>query len=193
MKQVWLFIILVMVLCIMNDSCSKSGTMSNPCSGLRFGIISTHTESVGGANNGTITIISPRGDSILYTLDTVSVFGSSWYFINIAPGNHVVTVKNTNSGCTDTVHITVLNYGIKYAAVKQLVIGYCGPCHTNGGQSGGVNLDKDSTIVAMKDRIRIRAVNGTPSYMPPPPNSPLTGPDMQKILDWINAGGTTGN
>ncbi len=181
----------VFLLLILFFACKKDSTVNSNCS--RFGITATHTESVGGANNGTITILSPRGDSISYKLDTASLYGSSWYFTGIAPGSHIVTLKNSNTGCTDTIQVKILNYGSKYAAVKQVVIGYCGPCHLNGGLSGGANFDSDSLIVALKARINARAVNGVPSYMPPAPNSPLTVPDMQKITDWLNAGGTTSN
>jgi hypothetical protein len=181
----------VFLLLIMFFACKKENTVNSNCS--RFSITATHTESVGGANNGTITILSPRGDSIGYKLDTASLYGSSWYFTGITPGNHIVSLKNSNTGCTDTIQVKILNYGTKYAAVKQVVTGYCGPCHLNGGLSGGANFDTDSLIVSFKTRINARAVNGVPSYMPPQPNSPLTVPDMQKITDWLNAGGTTGN
>ncbi len=177
---------------VLTNSCSKSDTqIVDPCTGTNFSINHTHTESVGSSNNGTITILAPRGDTITYKLNSGS-YQDSWYFTNLAPGNYVVTIKN-QKGCTDTAQITVLNYGPKYALVKQLVIGYCAPCHLNGGVDGGKNFDTDASIVLNKDRIKIRAVDGIPSFMPPAPNSPLTAVDKQKIVDWINAGGTTSN
>jgi uncharacterized membrane protein len=119
-------------------------------------------------------------------------FQSSFYFTNLAPGNYIVTIKN-QKGCTDTAQITILNYGPKFAAVKQLVLGYCGPCHLNGTVNGGMNFDTDASIVANKLRIKARAVDGIPTFMPETPNSPLSTVDKQKITDWINAGGTTMN
>jgi uncharacterized membrane protein len=145
------------------------------------------TESIGSSNNGTITISEPRGDTISYQLNS-GAFQPSWYFTNLAPGNYVVTVKN-QKGCTDTAQITILNYGPKFAAVKQLILGYCGPCHLNGTVNG-VNFDADASIVAHKLRIKARAVDGIPTFMPETPNSPLSLVDRQKITDWINAGGT---
>lgn len=182
---------------ILVNSCSKNDTQTtDPCTGTNFTINHTHTESVGGANNGTISILAPRGDTITYKLNSGS-YQDSWYYTNLAPGNYVVTIKN-QQGCTDTAQITILNYGPKYAAVKQLITsggtgGYCGPCHVNGGNDGTKNFDTDNSIVANKDRIKIRTVDGLPSFMPPLPNSQLTAADKQKIVDWINAGGTTSN
>lgn len=171
-------------------SCSKSDADKvDPCTGVNFNITHTHTESVGTSNNGTISILTPRGDTISYKLNNGS-FQDSWYFTNLAPGNYVVTMKN-QKGCTDTAQITILNYGPKYAAVKQLIIGYCGPCHLNGGNSGTVNFDTDASIVAKWDRIKIRAVDNLPTAMPETPNVPLTNPDKQKIVDWVNAGHRT--
>jgi uncharacterized membrane protein len=89
-------------------------------------------------------------------------------------------------GCSDTLHVSIPAYGPKYAAVRQLMMGYCGPCHLNGGSSGGKNLDTDSSIVASWDRIRLRCVNGLPTFMPQ--NGQLTTLDKQKITDWVNAG-----
>ncbi len=99
----------------------------------------------------------------------------------------MVTVKN-QKGCTDTAQITILNYWSKYAAVKQLITGYCGPCHLNGATNGGKNFDTDASIIASWDRIKARAVDGNPSFMPQAPNSPLSTVDKQKITDWVNAG-----
>ncbi len=146
------------------------------------------TESIGSSNNGTITINQPQGDSITYRLNNGS-YQANWQFTNLAPGNYIVTAKH-QKGCSDTAQIIILNYGPKFAAVKQLVLGYCGPCHLGGTINGGVNFDTDASIVANKLRIKVRAVDGIPTFMPQTPNSPLSFVDKQKITDWINAGGT---
>ncbi len=173
-------------------SCNKRDTPGgppDPCAGLNYNITHTKTESVGTSNNGTLTILEPRGDTITYKLNNGS-YQTSWYYTNLAPGSYVVTVKNQN-GCTDTAQVTILNYGPKYALVKQIITGYCGPCHLNTGVSGGMNFDTDANIVANKARIKIRTVDGIPTYMPE--GSQLTNVDKQKIVDWINAGGMTSN
>ncbi|MEO7922708.1 MAG: hypothetical protein ABIR30_03460 [Chitinophagaceae bacterium] len=178
-----LFSCFVMVL----SSCNKSDTViADPCTGVNYTIISTKTESVGSSNNGTLTILEPRGDTISYKLNNGS-YQPSWYFTNLAAGNYVITIKNQKN-CTDTAQVTILNYGPKYALVKELIIGYCGPCHRNGGIDGGKNFDSDINIINSWDRIKARAVDNIPSRMPAPPNSPLTTVDKQKITDWVNAG-----
>ncbi len=174
------------------NSCSKNDTQTvDPCTGINFSINHTQTESVGTSNNGTLTILAPRGDTITYKLNN-GIYQDSWYFTNLAPGNYVVTIKN-QKGCTDTAQLTILNYGPKYALVKQLIIGYCAPCHLNGGMDGGKNFDTDASIISNWDRIKVRAVDNLPSAMPPLPNVPLTNVDKQKITDWVNAGHTQNN
>jgi hypothetical protein len=158
----------------------------DPCAGVNFTINHTHTESIGTSNNGTITILEPRGDTMSYSLNN-GTFGASWYFNNLSPGNYVVTIKNQHN-CTDTTRITILNYGPKYYQVKQIIVGYCGPCHLNGGMDGGKSWDSDDNIINNWQLIKQRAVDNIPSPMPPAPNSPLTTVDKQKIIDWVNAG-----
>ncbi len=164
----------------------------DPCNGVSYDIEFIKTEAIGTSNNGTISITFPIGDTITYKLNNGS-YQAAASFSNLAPGNYVITVKN-DKGCTDTAQITILNYGPKYALVKQIISGvgagggYCGPCHLNGGQSGGKNFDTDASIVSSWDRIKARAVDNVPSPMPEAPNSPLTTIDKQKITDWVNAG-----
>ena len=169
-------------------SCNKKDAPAAPdvCLGFNYNVDYFKTESVGISNNGSITILYPVGDTVSYKLNAGS-YQASNIFSNLAPGNYVVTIKNMK-GCTDTAQITIYNYGPKYALVRQIIYGYCGPCHLDGGMGGGKNFDADASVVNSWDRIKIRAVDGTPSFMPPAPNSPLTNPDKQKILDWVNAG-----
>ena len=173
-------------------ACNKKDSPTAPCLGVSYDIQYFKTESIGALNNGSLTITSPVGDTISYQLNSAA-FQSSPIFPNLAPGDYRVIVKN-QKGCTDTTQVTVFNYGPKYAQVKQLIAGtggiggYCGPCHLNGAVNGGKNFDTDASIVASWDRIKARAVDGLPTFMPEAPNSPLTIADRQKITDWVNAG-----
>lgn len=169
-------------------ACNKSDTpvKPDPCTGVKYIFVSTKTEAVSTLNNGTITILEPKGDTITYKINNGN-YQASPYFTNLAAGNYIVTIKN-QKGCTDTAQFTILSYGPKYAAVKQIVTGYCGPCHRNGGNSGGKNFDTDASIINSWDRIKMRAVDNLPTRMPETPNSPLTTVDKQKITDWVNAG-----
>jgi hypothetical protein len=174
-------------LVIFIGACNKDDTPApDPCIGVNYTIISTKTEAVGTSSNGTLTILEPRGDTLSYKLNS-GIYQASWYFTNLAPGNYVVTIKN-QKGCTDTAQVTILNYGPKYAAVKEIVVGYCGPCHRNGAISGGKNFDTDASIISSWDRIKTRAVDNIPTRMPEAPNSALSNVDKQKITDWVNAG-----
>ncbi len=183
------FTLLVVLVTIL--ACNKKDTPApppppDPCIGVSYVVEYFKTESIGTANNGSITINAPVGDTITYKIGN-GTYQTSNVFSNLAPGNYVITVKN-QKGCTDTAQITIFQYGPKYALVKQLIVGYCGPCHRNGGMDGGKNFDTDANIVASWDRIKARAVDNNPSQMPAPPNAPLEIPDKQKITDWVNAG-----
>ncbi|HNU15344.1 MAG TPA: hypothetical protein PKI55_12895 [Chitinophagaceae bacterium] len=168
-------------------SCSKKDSPPpDPCLGVSYDVQFFKTEAIGTSNNGTISITFPVGDTISYQLNN-GPFQASPNFSNLAPGNYVITVRNQKN-CTDTAQITILNYGPKYALVKQIITGYCGPCHLNGAVNGGKNFDTDSSILASWDRIKARAVDNNPTQMPQLPNAPLTAVDKQKITDWVNAG-----
>jgi hypothetical protein len=156
----------------------------DPCLGTSYDIQTVKSAAIGGVNNGSITVLYPRGDTLKYAINNGAPQESP-IFSGLAAGNYIVKVIN-QKGCSDTVQLRILAYGAKYAAVKQLVTGYCGPCHLNGGASGGKNLDTDSSIVASWDRIRLRCVSGLPTFMPQ--NGQLTTLDKQKITDWVNAG-----
>lgn len=178
----------VMIACIMAAACNKkdSPPAPDPCAGVNYTVDYFKTESIGNSNNGTYTVNSPIGDTITYKLGN-GAYQLSPFFNNLAPGNYVLTVKN-QKGCTDTAQFRILNYGPKYANVKEIILGYCGPCHLNGTVNGGKNFDTDSSVVASWDRIKARAVDNIPTQMPELPNAMLTAPDKQKILDWVNAG-----
>ncbi|MFM8711215.1 MAG: hypothetical protein ACKOC7_08040 [Sphingomonadales bacterium] len=163
--------------------CSKQDN-NDRCVGTNYDIQFTKNPAIGGVNNGSIAIFHPRGDTLRYQLNNGAPQANP-NFTGLAPGNYVIWVIN-QKGCSDTTSTTIEAYGPNYAAVKQIISGYCGPCHLNGGASGGKNLDTDASIVASWDRIRIRCVNGTPTFMPQ--NGQLTAIDKQKITDWVNAG-----
>jgi hypothetical protein len=158
---------------------------SDPCTGIKIDAEISKTESIGTLNNGSITVLSPRGDTMTYSINN-GTFQTLPVFNNLAPGSYTIIAKN-KKGCSDTAGVTILNYGAKYALVKQIITGYCGPCHLNGGNNGGRNYDTDANIIAAKDVIKKRTVDGIPTFMPE--GGQLTNVDKQKIVDWINAGG----
>ena len=170
--------------------CSKSDTTvtppppANPCTGLNLTPVATKTHTITGQSLGTITVGSPIGSGFKYSIDGTN-FQASTNFYNLASGNFTLTAKNADN-CTGTASVTINGYGPKFYAVRTIVNGYCGPCHLNGSTSGGKNFDLDSDVTGSWDRIKIRSVDGTPTYMPQ--GGQLTTIDKQKIVDWVNAG-----
>jgi hypothetical protein len=156
----------------------------NPCDTIRITTIATSTNTVQGQSLGTVTVTSPIGQGITYSIDSIN-YQSSVNFFNLAAGDYRVTAKNS-LGCKGTTTKNISSYGPKFFAVKAIVTGYCGPCHINGTNSGGKNFDADASIESSWARIKARCVDGTPSFMPQA--SQLTALDKQRITDWINAG-----
>ena len=184
--------IFICLLSLLFYSCKKTDTDAtiappppvNLCAGIAIAPVAALTHSITGQSVGTITVSSPIASGFLYSIDG-SNFQGSVNFFNLAAGNYTVTAKNAN-GCTGTVSVTLNAYGPKFFNVRNIVNGYCGPCHLNGNSSGGKNFDTDASIVALWDRIKVRAVDGLPSFMPQ--GGQLTALDKQKIVDWVNAG-----
>lgn len=176
-------LVFVTAISLLVTACGKEKA-PDPCAGLNYDIQYSSNPAVGGIANGNITVLTPRGDTLTYSVNNGTA-QSSPVFNGLAAGTYLVKVIN-QKGCSDTVRVTLPAYGTKYAAVKELIAGYCGPCHLNGGNSGNKNFDTDASIVASWDRIKARCVDGTPTYMPQ--NGQLTNIDKQKIMDWVNAG-----
>ncbi len=173
-------------------ACSKSDTVApppvivDPCAGVTITPVASLTHTTTGLLQGTITVTSPVGSGLLYSIGG-GVFQPSTNFFNLAAGNYTLTAKNANN-CSGTLAVVIKGYGPKFYAVRTIINGYCGPCHLNGAISGGKNFDLDNDVVNSWDRIKIRAVDGNPTFMPAAPNVPLTAIDKQKIVDWVNAG-----
>ncbi len=168
---------------------TKAIDIVNPCNGINVVVVTTKVDAITGQSNGSVTITSPVGSGVQYSINGGALQASA-NFNNLTAGTYTLLAR-TAAGCTGSTTATLNGYGPKYYAVKQLILGYCGPCHLNGGNSGGVNYDTDANIVAKWDRIKARAVDNVPSVMPQ--GGPLTTIDKQKITDWVNAGHTTSN
>lgn len=77
--------------------------------------------------------------------------------------------------------------GPKFLAVKSLINSSCAlsGCHVSPANTGGVNFESNTNIVAHATQIKVRAVDqGTM-----PPTGPLSAENKAKINDWISAGG----
>jgi hypothetical protein len=187
--------IFVISLLIFFQGCKKADTpatippATDPCIGVTISPVVDKGFTITGQSIGTITVTSPIGSGFTYSIGGTTFQGST-NFSNLAAGSYTVTVKNANN-CAGTVSTTINGYGAKYYEVKKIINGYCGPCHLNGTISGGQNFDTDASIVTAWARIKARASDGLPSFMPQ--NGQLTALDKQKIVDWVNAGHLTTN
>ncbi len=182
--------ILIITLLIFFQGCKKTDVPaptpppSDPCLGVTITPVVDKGFTITGQSLGTITVTSPIGSGYTYSI-TGSAFQGSTNFFNIAAGNYTVTAKNVNN-CSGTTSVTINGYGPKFYEVRKIVNGYCGSCHLNGNADGAKNFDADASIVASWDRIKVRAVDGLPTFMPQ--GGQLTALDKQKIMDWVNAG-----
>jgi hypothetical protein len=191
----YIIISAVIILTIFFAGCSKSDTTPvppppppvDPCLGVTITPVVGITHTITGQSQGTITVTSPVGSGYVYSITGVP-FQPSTNFFNLAAGSYTVTVKNGNNCSGTLAGVTINAYGPKFFAVRTIINGYCGPCHLNGTVNGGKNFDTDNSVVSSWDRIKIRAVDGNPSFMPAAPNAQLTAIDKQKIVDWVNAG-----
>jgi uncharacterized membrane protein len=191
MKKIILYSVIIMA--IFYTACSKSDTTPAPvpvpvdsCLGVVITPVANLTHTITGQSLGTITVTSPIGSGYTYSI-TGLPYQASVNFFGLAAGNYTISVKNAKN-CVGTASVTINGYGPKFYAVRTIVNGYCGPCHLSGAINGGKNFDADTDVVNSWDRIKARAVDGIPSYMPAAPNAQLTAIDKQKIVDWVNAG-----
>ena len=137
---------------------------------------------------GSITV-TPGGGTGPYTFSLNSgAFQSSNIFPALVAGTYIITARDAN-GCSAITSATVSDMpaGPLFAAVRTVLQNNCVTCHNGTVAEGGMNWTIDCNIVTFKDRIKIRAVDGNPSPMPPSGFIPAS--EQQKIINWINAGG----
>jgi hypothetical protein len=182
---------------ILLNACSKGGTSpstptpptppsSDPCAGKTITVTGSATvaDACGGAK---VSISASGSTSFTYSIDG-GAFGASSDFSGVTVGDHTISVKD-GAGCTQSAKVTVTQIaaGPLYTAVKTLIQAQCVSCHSGAGASAGRDWSKDCQVVANKDLIKQRTVDGTPSFMPQ--GGKLSAADMKIITDWVNAGG----
>jgi hypothetical protein len=165
-------------------------TAPNLCSGTTINVsgVANNNTPCGATGTGTITVTAAGGTgTFVFNIDG-GTFQTSNVFNNLNGGAHLIAAKDAN-GCIGAVSVTVGNQppGPLFSAVRTLIQTECVGCHNNGQSEGGMNFSIDCNIIINRDRIKIRAVDGNPSFMPP--TGALSVTDRQKITNWINAGG----
>ena len=171
-------------------SSSFTLTAPNPCAGVTITVSNVVVGTTPcQTNNGSITATAAGGfGPYTYSLNNGS-YQASNLFANLGAGTYTVQARDANS-CNGSSGNTVLSNrpaGPLFNDVKAVLQANCVSCHNNTQQEGGMNWMVDCNIVANKDRIKARAVDATPSSMPPTGLLPLS--ERQKITNWINAGG----
>jgi hypothetical protein len=175
------------------DACTKTQSFtinSDPCFGKTLTINGATSPSDKCASTGIITINASGATGFTYQLNS-GPFQISNIFTGLAVNNYNIAAKDAD-GCikTGTASITLATSGSNFSAVKTILQTNCAlsSCHVGAGATGGLDFTQDCIIVSSWDRIKARAIDGSPSVMPPSPNSPLSASEKQKITDWINAG-----
>ena len=177
-------------------ACSKGGDSpssgSNPppagnsCASKNITVTLSSTNAAG-CNGGSVTVTAAGSTGFTYNIDGGS-FQASNVFNNVAAGEHTIVARD-GEGCTKsgTVTVTSSPSGVLFAAVKAVINTNCVSCHSGNSAQGGISLSTDCSIVNASARIKARAVDGNPSFMPQ--GGQLSATDKKKITDWITAGG----
>ena len=177
------------------DGCTKSQSFTitlDPCLGktLTISAATTAHDKCSIAGTGTITITATGGTGFTYNLNG-GAFQASNVFTGLSPNTYSISAKDID-GCikTGSAAVNEAPAGFNFSAVRAVLQANCAlsGCHSGSSPTGGLNFTLDCTIVGSWDRIKARAVDGNPSFMPPPPNPQLSAADKQKILNWIAAG-----
>jgi hypothetical protein len=170
-------------------SASFTVNEKNVCAGVTITLTATATNSDPCSASGVITATAGGSSGYTYSLNS-GAFQASNVFNGVAVGNYTVNVKDA-AGCTKstTVSVTAVAAGPLFQAARSVIQTNCATagCHTGGSAAGGISFSVDCNIVINKDRVKARAIDGNPSFMPP--TGPLPQADRDKITAWINAGG----
>jgi hypothetical protein len=172
------------------NGCSGTATYtiaaSDPCAGKT---ITVTTPTIVGATpclstaDGSVTVNATGSTGFTYKIGT-GAFQSATTFSALAPGSYVVTARDVD-GCERTANVTVpaKTSGPLFAAVKSIINAKCVSCH---GGSGGVSYNTDCSIVNGWERIKVRCVDGAPSFMPQ--GGQLPASEKAAITSWVTAG-----
>lgn len=177
------------------DGCLKTQNFTitaDPCIGKTLTItsVTAGTDKCSVTGTGIITITAGGSTGFTYQLNS-GAFQASNIFTGLAVNTYTIAAKDAD-GCikTGTASITQSPAGSNFSLVKTILQTNCAlsGCHSGSSPTGGLNFTLDCTIASSWDRIKARAVDGNPDFMPPAPNPQLSATDKQKILDWIAAG-----
>lgn len=164
-------------------------TVPNPCSGVTITVTTTITANRPcEAPNGSIVATGGGGTvPYMYSING-GAFQASGTFGNLSAGSYTIAARDAN-GCNGSSTVQLFNAtpGPLFQAVRALLDNNCVSCHNSAVSEGGMNWTIDCNVINFRDRILQRAVNASPSAMPP--TGLLSSTERAKITNWINAGG----
>lgn len=172
--------------------CTATGNFTvnvgDPCLGKTITLVVTATGTDKCQPTGSIAVIASGSTGFTYKLNAGGTYQGSNVISNVNSGTQTVFVKDAG-GCEQSasVNIPVLPNGPLFTNVRALITSKCGGCHMFGGNNGGATFDADCNIVALKARIKARAVDT--SQMPE--GAPLSAAEKKILSDWLTAGGLT--
>ena len=162
----------------------------DPCIGKTINITAATTGTDKCNSTGTITLTATGSIGFTYKLNAGGTYQPSNILTNVPAGNHTIFVKD-GAGCekSQAVTVNVLPNGPLFQNVRTLITAKCGGCHMFGASNGGAAFDSDCNVVALKLRIKARAVDTNQM----PQGAPLSAAEKKIISDWLTAGGLTSN
>ncbi len=184
--------------------CTGSGsftiTTNDPCTSATFTVSGTSNAATPclSTPNGSITVTTSGGGTGFTFNINGGAFQASPTFNLLTANTYTVGAKDAG-GCVKTASLVVNANpaGTLFSAVKAIISANCtsAGCHVGTNPAGGINFTDDCQIVTNSGRIKVRAVDnfGTGLQMPQPPNAGLSQADRDRIVSWVNAGGSYSN
>ncbi len=176
-----------------SNGCSGSTSITiaaaDPCAGKN--IVVTTPTIVGnipcGNASGSVTVAASGSTGFQFKLGN-GAYQASPTFPGLAAGAFTVFAKDAD-GCEKSASVTVPDQaaGPLFTAVRTIMNASCVNCHGATAPSGGVSLNTDCSIVQRATRIKVRCVDGSPSFMPQ--GGQLPAAQKTAITNWFNAGG----
>ena len=145
------------------------------------------------ANTGSLTL-SGNGGATPYSFSiNGGAFQSSGLFSTLAAGSVTYSVRDAN-GCSVSGSSTIAfaPAGPMFTTVKTIITNYCTSCHSGPSPQSGINFTDDCIIVQRAASIKARAVDASPSQMPPS-GAGLSSSERAAVTAWVNAGGRFNN